>query len=206
MGAVSSDSRRRARQLVFRMDGVGSLRHADSRTPVDRLSISYSRAVPLSLLVLSGCGLTTTLGSRVGATFLIRTPELIEDGLRTILQEALPEAGIKKRRLMLGDSGLSMNPDLVFGAPLGVGDVKYRFFLGQDWNRTDLNQVVAFATALAAERAIVVGFVRDGAGRLPKQVPVGRVTARACGWNASPDVSPESSASTLVEDLRLWLL
>ncbi len=204
LNAVSFDIRRRARHLVFRMDGIGSPRPGDSRTTVDRLTSSYTRVVPLSLLILAGCGLTTALGSNKGTTFLIRTPDLIEDGLRSVLQQALPEFDIEKRRLMLGESGLSMNPDLVFGHHLGVGDVKYRF-LEQDWNRSDLNQLVAFATAFGTNRAVLLGFVREGSARGPRQVPVGPVMTSAFGWNASPDASPESSAAALPVQIRRWL-
>ena len=86
--------------------------------------------VPLALLVLAGCGISSTAGKQVGTAFLIRTPDLIEDGMRNMLSELLPEAAITKRRLILGESGLSMNPDLVFGAGSAVGDVKYRYLSG----------------------------------------------------------------------------
>jgi hypothetical protein len=135
---------------------------------------------------------------------LIRTPELIEDGLRSLLSAAYPEADVKKRRLMLGDSGLSVNPDLVFGRNHGVGDVKYRY-LRPDWNRSDLNQLVTFATAFGSVRAALLGFIRDASDEQPRTVPVGPVVASVFAWNASGSVMPEDSEAQLTLQFRKWL-
>lgn len=204
LGVISDESRRRARMVAYRMDDVGPAQPGDLRTRVDRLSRSYSRAVPLALLVLAGCGISTNLGNSTGTTFLIRTPELVEDGLRSLLSASLPHIGITKRRLMLGESGLSVNPDLVFGSGLGVGDVKYRY-LGPDWNRTDFNQLIAFAAAFRCNRALLLGFVRDASASRPRSAPVGSVMASAFGWNASATVAPEESAALLAAHVRQWL-
>jgi 5-methylcytosine-specific restriction enzyme subunit McrC len=204
LSLISEDSRRRGRLMAYRMDGVGPVRPGDERISVDRLSRSYLRVIPLALLVLAGCGISTSLGKSTGTTFLIRTPELIEDSLRSILSEALSAVGIAKRRLMLGESGLSVNPDLVFGMDIGVGDVKYRF-LGSDWNRADLNQLVAFATAFGCKQAILLGFVRESTSSRPKAVPMGQVQASAYGWIASDSVAPEDSAARLVAHVGHWL-
>ena len=203
MKELSDASRTRARRIVYRMDGVGALELPDLRVRADRLSKEYSRVVPLALLVLAGCGISSTVGKQVGTAFLIRTPELIEDGMRNMLSELLPEAAVTKRRLILGESGLSMNPDLVFGAGAAVGDVKYRY-LTADWNRADLNQSVAFATAFRCTRCIVVGFVRDPASSLPKLVPVGPVSATCMGWIASESTKPAESFCRLGERVRNW--
>jgi 5-methylcytosine-specific restriction endonuclease McrBC regulatory subunit McrC len=203
MEELSDRTRTRARRVVYRMDGVGALELPDLRVRVDRLSKEYSCVVPLALLVLAGCGISSTAGKQVGTAFLIRTPELIEDGMRNILTRLLPEAAITKRRVILGDSGLSMNPDLVFGAGSAVGDVKYRY-LSADWNRADLNQSVAFATAFRCTRCVVVAFARDATSSLPKPVPVGPVSAACVGWIASESTEPAESFRRLGDSVRNW--
>jgi hypothetical protein len=84
------------------------------RAEIDRLTRQYGPAITFAKLILDGGGVSTTVGEVHGTAFLIRTPEIIEDGLRTALSEKLPDHKISKRRLVLGDSGLSINPDPVF--------------------------------------------------------------------------------------------
>jgi 5-methylcytosine-specific restriction enzyme subunit McrC len=98
-----------------------------SRKP-DRLSQNYVHSVSLARLILDGCGISLSDGKTHGTSFLVRTPELIEDGLRSIIETGLPNIPVKKRRQILGDSGLSINPDIVFGDGLAIADVKYKYF------------------------------------------------------------------------------
>jgi hypothetical protein len=105
---------------------------------------------------------------------------------------------------MLGDSGLSINPDLVFGSTLAVADVKYRL-LGKDWSKSDFNQVVTFATGFRTNSAAVIGF-SNGAVALPRPVSVGDVKVRAFSWGALSAADPKASASALMAELHAWLL
>ena len=202
--SLTQKLRQRAREVAYRMDDVGPLQSVDLRAKVDRLTVKYTRAIPLAHLVLSGCGLSHTKGIHTCTAFLLRTPEMIEDALRSILKAGLPEIAVAKCGIALGETGLSMNPDLVFGAGVAVGDVKYRH-LGHDWARADLNQVVAFATAFHAEKCAVFAFSRDADAPLPRQVPVGHINAKAFGWVASDSSTPEQSAKAIVRGARLWL-
>jgi len=130
LGVISAAVRTRARRVVYRMAGIGNALHNDLRVRLDRLTTSYSRVLPLSLLVLNGCGISAAYGKVQGMAFLVRTPELIEDGLRSILALAISKPSVAKRRLLLDDSRMSINPDLVFGDDLAVGDeVPYVFRL-----------------------------------------------------------------------------
>ncbi len=104
---------------------------------------------------------------------------------------------------MLGDSGLSINPDLVFGSTIAVADVKYRI-LEKDWSKSDFNQVVTFATGFLTNSAAVIGF-SSGALSLPRPVSVGQVKVRAFSWGALKEVEPQAIASALTADLREWL-
>ena len=203
MDTIDPAIRARARQVTYRMDNVGAMQPNDLRAKVDRLTASYSRLLSLSLLVIAGLGLTVAAGRHIGTAFLIRTPELIEDGIRSILTEKLQDIKVTKRRLMLGDSGLSINPDLVFGSTLAVADVKYRV-LGKDWSKSDLNQVVTFATGFRTNSAAILGF-SSGSVAPPRPVEIGSVKVKAFTWGAQEDIDPQESASVLAAALREWL-
>jgi 5-methylcytosine-specific restriction enzyme subunit McrC len=202
---ISADTRRRARRLLYRMDGVGQLLHADIRRKPDRLSKSYIRPVSLAQLILGTCGISLSHGKIHGTSFLLRTPEIIEDGLRSIIAEALPSIQVKKRRQMLGDSGISVNPDIVFGNRLAVADVKYKYF-GRDWNRNDFNQIVAFATAFDTQRCALFGFVSEPFSSKSGLVRVGRVEATRIAWPVGPGTSPGTVSKLMIESLKHWLL
>lgn len=201
---ISEDSRRRARRLVYRMDGVGQLRHADRRLKPDRLTKNYIHPISLARLILDGCGISLSDGQTQGTSFLLRTPEVIEDGLRSIIAEGLPNIQVNKRRQMLGDSGISMNPDIVFGNRLAIADVKYKYF-GRDWNRNDFNQIVAFATAFDSQRCALFGFVSDPVFPRPGIVQVGRVEATRIAWPVGSGTSPEAVSQTMLAGLSYWL-
>ncbi|MNH81512.1 5-methylcytosine-specific restriction enzyme subunit McrC [compost metagenome] len=201
---IPDDTRRRARHLVYRMDGIGPLLHADRRFKPDRLSKSYINPISLARLLLDGCGLSLSDGKTQGTSFLMRTPEVIEDGLRSIIAEGLPDIGVRKRRQMLGDSGISMNPDIVFGNRLAIADVKYKYF-GREWNRNDFNQIVAFATAFDCQLGALFGFVNGPEFPPATSVQVGRVKACRIAWPVGPGASPEVVTQTIIEQLNGWL-
>lgn len=201
--AIPEPLRARARRTAFRFHGVGPLQPQDVRVHVDRVNRSYARVFPLALLVLRGLGVSTLVGPNRGSAFLFRTPELIETGLREVIQDAFPGIEVAKRRFQLGDTGLSMNPDLVFGDNEAVGDVKYRLFK-KDWHRTDLNQAVAFAAVARCRKALIVGFAADASTRLPRTVPVGDIAASCIAWIAHDGVGIEENVYRLSAALREW--
>jgi hypothetical protein len=156
-------------------------------------------------MLLNGTSINANHGEVYGLSFLIRTPELIEDGLRSILATHIVSLPIKKRKLFLGDSGLSINPDLVFGNNLAIGDVKYRR-ITQDWSRSDLYQAVAFATGFRSSHAAIFGFSEAASNPLPRSVKIGDVDTRAFTWISDPNLSPKHSESLLATQVSSWLL
>jgi hypothetical protein len=196
--------RKRARLALLRMEGVGPLRFSDYSNRVDRLTRRYKDALTLAMLVLRSSGIDTAYGRLVGSAFLISTPKIIEEGLRAILAEGLPDAEVCKRKLQLGKSGLSLSPDLVFRNGEAVGDIKYRL-LGQQWDRANLYQAVSFAAGFKSKKCLVVGFKMDGVAPLPCCLLVGEVEASALAWNASEHSSPSSSAMELIGEVARWL-
>ena len=202
--SLESNVRRRARRVALRMDAVGCLQHHDRYTRATRLTAGYGRVLPLARLLLQGGGVTARMGALSGRTFLVRTPELIEDALRRILSRGLPSIGVRKSRLALGRSGFTINPDLVFDDGLAVGDIKYRH-LNDEWDRASLYQAVAFATGFGSGHCGVIGFVTERGQKTPQEVLIGNVMARSFAWNASTEVFPSSSEEVLCAEVAEWL-
>ena len=109
----------------------------------------------------------------------------------------------KEGRQLVGSS-LTFNPDLVFGAPSAVGDVKYKL-AGGDWDRGDLYQVVAFAAAFRVDEGLLVRFRASEVAPL-SDVKVGDISVREATWLADPEESAESAAAALAADVGAWLL
>jgi 5-methylcytosine-specific restriction enzyme subunit McrC len=195
--------RRRARRALARLEDVGQLRRADLRTALDRRTARYQSPLALARHVLAATGRTFEGGSHNAQTFLIRTPELVEEAIRQILREGLAHlVPVKKKDLQLVGSKLRLSPDLVFGS-IAVGDVKYKL-LGKDWKRTDLYQAVSFATGYRVEHTAVVTFSPTSGQSVPS-VQVGDVTLRAITWDCSHNSTPEASARSILDQATRWL-
>jgi hypothetical protein len=199
---LDRDLRRRARRSLSRLEDVGAMRHGDLRTELDRRSSYYSSAFVLARHVLTATGRTIQAGRENAWTFLIRTPELIEEALRAILKDGLAHLmSVEKRGRQLAGSTMRLYPDLVLGST-AVGDVKYKI-LGGEWYRPDLYQLVTFATGFKSPDAALIGFAPHG--EAPPRVGVGDVSLVALAWDVAPDTPPASSASKLVSRTEDWL-
>jgi 5-methylcytosine-specific restriction enzyme subunit McrC len=158
---LSWDVRRRGLRLVMRMDEVGPLEHDDLRVRLDRRTAHYADALALAKSLLAGVSRELEVGEDRAWTFLLRTPEMVELGLRRVLaRELAPAWKVEKRGLRLSSSTLTLNPDLVFEDGAAVGDVKYKLAT-REWRRGDLYQAVAFATGFRAASSLVVDFARE---------------------------------------------
>lgn len=195
--------RRRAKRALARFENVGELRADDLRWRVERRAGYYATAATLAKHILHGVGRTLSGGKEPVTTFLIRTPEMVEAGLRTLLQRSLPDRKIEKRGIRLEGSTMTLNPDLVFDNGEVVGDVKYKL-PGADWSRPDLYQLVAFATGFRAKDGILVHFATNTEDRL-SSVLVGDTSLHAVSWLASRDVEPKEALRDLVEQLEIRL-
>lgn len=199
---LSARVRGRARLIRRSLEGVGNERPDDHQAMVDRLARDYASVVPLAKLVLLGFGVGIQCGDTNGKTFLLRTPELVETGIRKLIARALPETKVESGRLMLGTTRLSMNPDLVFDGGRAVGDVKYKL---QDinWNRADLYQSLAFATAYRTRHALLIGFHQ---GSLPRSqaLKVGDVNCHLITWDARAEVPEQVAQDGFISKVRAW--
>ena len=200
---LPADLRQRARRISLRLDGVGRLRPQDLRAVVDRRTDYYRDAVALAKSILASAGRSLEEGPEAAWSFLIRTPEMVEAGLRQVLAVGLSQRWqVAKGHLQLPGSTKTLNPDLVFGDGLAVGDVKYKL-TGQDWNTGDLYQTVSFAAVYRTRRALLISFSPD-AEVLP-ELTVGDIRVTHMPWQASRGTSPEDAANLLVAQVSTWL-
>ncbi len=195
--------RRRARRGLSRFERVSELRLGDLRWQTDRRAGYYSTATTLARHIIRGVGRTISHGQEPVTSFLIRTPEMIEAGLRTVLQQELPDRTIEKRGRQLKGSTMTLNPDLVFDSGDSVGDVKYKLLSG-DWPRADLYQLVAFATGFRARKGVLIHFAGERDQDLPS-LRVGDVQLHAASWLARVEIEPEEALSGLAVAVKALL-
>jgi len=160
----------------------------------------YREAVDLATSIIQGTGRSLEFGGKAARSFLIRTPPIIEKGIRNILSTRLP-VRIRAGGRVLKPTQLRANPDLEVGPPPFTADVKYKINRGT-WNRADLAQAVFFAAAYNSPLAAVLSFA-DADYRLP-EVPVGRIKVTSLNWSIGENSTPESSANSLVQALEAW--
>jgi 5-methylcytosine-specific restriction enzyme subunit McrC len=195
--------RRRAKAILARLGDVGPLETRDLGVRLDRLTQRYQHALVFAKQLLGIGGVELGHGDTAGWAFLIRTPELMEAGIRTTLQRRLaPEWRVEKRGRTIQGRGVAFNPDLVFGLDEVIGDVKYRS-VTSDWARGDLYQIVTFATAFQCRAACMIGFQSDPLSALPADLEVGTVVVRCFGWQTA--LAPVQAEEHLVQELRPWL-
>jgi 5-methylcytosine-specific restriction enzyme subunit McrC len=200
---LPADLRQRSRRISLRLDGVGRLRPQDLRAVVDRRTDYYRDAVTLAKSILASAGRSLEEGPEAAWSFLIRTPEMVEAGLRQILAEGLGQHWpVTKGHLQLPGSTKTLNPDLVFRDGLAIGDVKYKL-TGQDWNTGDLYQAVSFAAGYRTQRALLISF--SPYGEVLPELTVGDIRVMHIPWRASVHIHPEEAASILVAEVSDWL-
>jgi len=200
---LKADPRRRAQRLLGRMEDVGEIQLGDWRVRTDRRSGHYADALALGRHVLLGQGRTLAHGSDLAWSFLIRTPEMVESGIRAVLAGALgPDRVTKVGRAATGAT-LTFNPDLVFDGGRAIGDVKYKLSRG-DWDRQDLNQVVTFAEAFRTDAAALIRFRSSSVAGRP-DLRVGDTVVRELTWLADADLAPTEAADNLAKAVAKWL-
>jgi hypothetical protein len=195
--------RSRALRAAALMEGVGEMTPVDLDAAIDRRSSYYRDGFVLAKEVIAASGRSLRRGDRRSWTFLFRTPIPIEEGLQSIIRDGLKPVSVRKTSVALGGTTMSVHPDLVFDDYAAVGDVKYKTDRS-DWDRGDLYQVVAFATAAGVETAVLVDFRRTAVGALDPvwfdQVKVSNVF-----WPTDLALSPGEAATALVEELKTAL-
>lgn len=203
---LEADTRAGARRAMMRMDGVGEMLPSDMRHKPERRMHYYRDAFELAHHVIRSAGRSVSHGAAVARTFLIRTPEMVEEGLRVLLQQNLGHRwSIDKKGRQIGGTTMRLQPDLVFNGGLGTGDVKYKL-VNPDWKkmRNDLYQAIAFATVYCTNEAMIVRFRTDDRPPSPP-IQVGEMNVTPFEWDARPGVAPEEAAAVLSAEVDLWL-
>jgi len=196
---LTGELRRRARRVARQLPGVGELNPSDLTAVVDRSGAHYADGILLGKEVIAATGRTFATGNTKTWTFLFRTAIPVEDGLRTILSEALRPVPVRKSSFSIGGPSMRVNPDLSFGDTSAVGDVKYKIGDGT-WDRGDLYQLVAFASAAGVETAVLVNF------RPPSQPPLpalnfGGISVLNASWRLLADKSPDTAREELIQEV-----
>ncbi len=201
----SPDRTRRAIRFVSRMSEVGPLRAADIRVAhVDRRTAHCREALVLARHVLRSNGRTLTAGLQTARSFLIRTPEMVEQGIRNYLDRALrPTTRVTKEGRQLEGSTMRLTPDLMFRPAVAVGDVKYQL-TGQGWSRSHIYQGVTFATGFWTPNGLVISFSENESAHLD-EVRVGGVRVHSAMWKAIPSLVAEEAANDLLGQVQVWL-
>lgn len=202
--SLRAELRRRATRLISRLDDVGPMRPRDLEAQLERRTSHYRAAFLLGRQVLLYIGRTPTEGRDVAWSFLIRTPEMVEAGIRRVLVVRLGADRVTKERKHLVGSTLTFNPDLVFDHGEAVGDVKYKTSTGE-WNRSDLYQTIAFAEAFGASRGLVIRFRSEDVDQAPDLI-VGSKSIHEVTWPADNWVRPDDAAEAVATAVEAWLM
>lgn len=201
--ALTDDLHARCRRIQHRLSDVGDLEPWDTTVRLDALTRIYKDALPLALLILKGSSVAIHEGPHSTWTFLCRTPEAVEVGVRNSLSQRLEtHCKVTKRGMVLtGDRKRTLNPDLVFGDAAAVGDVKYKVSLDGSIGRADLNQIATFATGYGVNAGVVIAFSGEAVG---ERVGIGPIEVRGLNWDIR-DRDPEHAADRLADHLVTWL-
>lgn len=196
------DLSRNLSQLSKAFEGIAIAQPADFTIPSRNFPSRYRAAIDLAKAVIEHSGISLTDGTRSAQSFLVRTPALIEDGIRKILNRSLSPIEVRTGARILEPTTLRVKPDLLVARPPFTADVKYKKF-GSMWDRRDLAQGVFFAESFRSPIAAVIGF-SNGNHLLPV-VPVGRITVTPISWDISAHSSPEESAAKIIGDMFRWV-
>jgi 5-methylcytosine-specific restriction enzyme subunit McrC len=196
-------TRRRARRLLARMENIGELQPRDTQMLLDRQTAGYADAFLLAIQLLKALGRSFELGCEPTWTFLIRTPDLIESGVRAMLASHLPAHTVVARGQRIPGTCMTLNPDLVLDDGLAVADVKYKL-AGEEWKRPDLYQIMTFAEGFRSRNGAILEFCRPGTSR-PPSLQIGDIKVRHIGWPADPEVSPSVAEASMIDAMADWL-
>lgn len=187
------------------MEGAGDLLPTDLHASFDRRTRSYREPFALARLVIAGQGASLSTGTEAAWSFLLRTPEWVEAGLRALLRERLGEERVpmRRKRAIVG-SGLTVTPDLVLrgAGQVYVGDIKYKL-AAQDWRRSDLYQIVFFAEAFHARAGLLLGFSGPSHQAKPA-VRIGDQIVTEVLWSTLA-ATPEEAATEFVGRVEAWM-
>lgn len=202
---------RRARGLYSLLDDVGFYQPSDSRAPTDRryLSMGFAPALGLARRLISNRGYRSTQSDQYTQPFLLKTFELIETGIRTILATGFRDSHAIDKSTIFYQDQKKAAPDLVFtakrtNARVATGDVKYKFADSWDSHRVDLYQATYFATAARVRAGCTIYFSEQPLRPDISEFP-GDISLRQLYWNCASNTSPRDSEEKLLLEVQEML-
>jgi 5-methylcytosine-specific restriction endonuclease McrBC regulatory subunit McrC len=192
--------RRRALRSMARFGDVGQLESGDFTQTIEKRTLGYADALCLAKHIIVGVGREMEHGRDRAWTFLFRTPEIVEEGLRRLIVAGLQGSStVSKQGMRIRGSPMTFTPDLKFG-DVAVADIKYK--VTSDWIRSDLYQAVTFATAFGTTQSAIVGFSAKLLDSV--EVRVGGVHVRRFAWKTE-NMEPSQSEGDILREIRNWL-
>lgn len=201
---LESSLRRRALRILARMHDVGEWRHDDLYTRLERRSQHYRDAFCLAGHVIRALGRALVHGDHLAWTFLVRTPTMVEEGVRRVLQRHFGAERIQKYGRRLRATTMTLTPDLVIDDGAAVADVKYKCAMGA-WNRADMFEVNAFATEFRTSRALIIDFQTSTETTALSPIAIGDTVISHLPWEASLDRSSDEAATMLCDKFERWM-
>lgn len=197
---VDQAIRDRASRALSRFDDVGPLRPDDLRTRVDRHVKRYDEAIALARNLIRGVGRGLEVGQSRARCFLLRTPELIEAGIRDVLARELSACtSVSPGSRQIAKTKMTLNPDLVFGE-LAVGDVKYK--VSNEWIRSDVYQGVSFAVGFAVKRCALFSFAEECTAST-ESIEIGNISVTHFRWPTQ--TTPRDAEYQMLTKVKTWL-
>ena len=200
----TKSTKKEARKLYSEFPEIGLVRSEDLRFKADRRSQYYDGSLRLAKNILSGTGRKLEHGNSQMYSILIKTPLLVEKGIRKVLKEGLaPHHTVSKKESLRISKQHTLNPDIVFNDGTVIGDIKYKL-LSDSWNRPDLNQLTTFAAGFHALKGVVIGFTKNPSS-IPQDIRVGKHLLRVICWNASGELSPHQAGKKVIQEVSEFL-
>jgi 5-methylcytosine-specific restriction enzyme subunit McrC len=206
--ALSNLLQARSKRALKYFEGVGPMRHQDLKAKTSRNSQHYADALEFAKNVLEKSGRDLASGQKRSRSFLYKTPLLIEEGIRRIVEEGIAPTEVlkpKAKRLPTSDKRVvEANPDLGIGdSPFYTGDVKYKI-QSQNWRRADLAQAVFFAVAYESPKALIIDFADENSVK-NGTVAVSAIEVSPISWDVSNGISPDEARDKLISEIAFWL-
>ncbi len=210
--------KQRARLASHRFAGISPFKESDLDWNPDRSSEVWQPTFDLASRIIRATGQSIVSGNSSGQSFLLRTPSIIEDGIREILSHHLSAfVNVSKRPKTLIPETLSANPDLVLDPSSEttklptvllddgfiVGDVKYKKSDGK-WFRPDLSQLVFFASSYESKAGFLVNFASEVPSSVYSDAEIGNVPYRMISWDTNL-IDPNEAEIKFVHEVREWI-
>ena len=155
-----------ANRLHRHFEFIPEYNKSDFRVKIDRNTKYYEQALVGAKNILQYIGASVQYGDTKASARLIKTPKVVESGLRYFLNQNLPNKfeleNPEKPSKLWTKEGKLREPDLIFGTPyIATGDIKYKIWSNQNQENidiSDINQSVTFAVLAEVKKTLVLGF------------------------------------------------